>query len=323
MSPQVQEQLAALVRPRPAEVLQAKTVMISILGTGSRTTASALIEAAITDAGSELHPRRGQFVQLWDIERDPAARLDPDEPLIRMQRLRLAAEEALAELELDEVVQPMKSPASPGDVMIPAGAMSGGGGWSGAAHLTADRPALAEAYRLTRRMINAPELGPLVAGLDPAGFADLLGPRGQRCFREALRAFERGLYLSAANMLAAASEAAWYALARAARDGGDARLEKPLDEDNTVKVIALVAERLKSVPRSRSAVDELVTQAAHLRDLRNYAVHPRPDSDRHLEAQLSEIGMLALLTTGHRYLIRLSDIGQAANLTPIEADAEV
>ncbi len=102
-----------------------------------------------------------------------------------------------------------------------------------------------------------------------------------------------GLYPSAANMAGAASGAAWYTLATALLPT-EPRLERPLAGDGTAKIIQLVVERLRGAPRSSATVNELVSQAAHLRDVRNYGIHPRGEADAHLEDLFTETSCLAL-----------------------------
>ena len=57
----------------------------------------------------------------------------------------------------------------------------------------------------------------------------------------------------------------------------------------------------------RATVDELHAQAALLRQLRNYGVHPRPDETDHLDRYFSDSGAALLLMETYTYLTRLSD----------------
>jgi hypothetical protein len=309
-------QLDQVVRPTTAEILRAKTVVLARIRDGDRIGVPELVRTVVEDGGGVDEPAaRDRFIQMHDLVRDPSLSLDRTEPLILAARLRLAAEEAIAELAVDGVITATHPSAQPGDVMLPVGDMAGGSGWQGGHYVRVDRPLLATSYRLERRHRSDAALMELAASLDTSAFGDLLGDRGQRCFEEAVRAFHRGLYLPAANLAAVASEAAWYTIANAAA-ATDARLEKPLEDDNTAKVIQLAAEILRRAPRSATAVNELQSQATHLRDLRNYAVHPRPEADAHLEANLTEVGCLALLGMTVRYLSRLRAAAMAAGILP-------
>lgn len=78
-------------------------------------------------------------------------------------------------------------------------------------------------------------------------------------------------------------------------------------------MVQLTAEILRRPKGAGIGINELETQMAHLRDLRNYAVHPRPAEDAHLEANFTEVGCLALLSTTVRHLARLRSAAQAAN----------
>jgi hypothetical protein len=318
VSDQVAAQLDALVRPTAGDVLQAKRVVLGRLSDGERVSADELRRAVVADGGGIDQPDRDAFIQLHDVLRDPSVTLDRTEPLIVRVRLELAAEEAIAELAVDGVAIAAESPGQPGDVSLPVGDMAGGSGWRGGHYVRVARQLLAGTYRLERRHAADASLMEMTAALDTAALSDLLADRGQRCFDEAVRAFRRGLYLAAANLAAAASEAAWYTIANVAV-AQDQRLEKPLEDDNTAKLTQITAEILRRAPRSTTIVNELQAQAAHLRDLRNYAVHPRPEADAHLEAHLTEVGCLALLSTTVRYLARLRGAAQAAGVLPVSS----
>jgi hypothetical protein len=82
---------------------------------------------------------------------------------------------------------------------------------------------------------------------------------------EALDAYCRGLFLSAANMLGARSEAPWYTLGRALQGqqpGG--ALGHALDADQTAQVLRLAAEKIVELGggRIRSTVLELQAHEA-------------------------------------------------------------
>lgn len=68
-----------------------------------------------------------------------------------------------------------------------------------------------------------------------------------------------------------------------------------------------VDEVLRQHPPIRDQVAELHAQAALLRQLRNYGVHPRPEAKDHLERYLTDSGAAILLMETHTYLSRLAD----------------
>jgi hypothetical protein len=82
---------------------------------------------------------------------------------------------------------------------------------------------------------------------------DLLGPRGARCLVEGIEAFRRGLYLAAASLAGAASEAAWFSTAETL-PGRSQALDKALVDDQIGPVIKLVAEQLRSVKAVRKSL---------------------------------------------------------------------
>lgn len=115
-------------------------------------------------------------------------------------------------------------------------------------------------------------------------------------FVESLSAFERGLYLSSAALLGVVSEASWYQAAE--RLGKPGKLDEAVRGERTAIVQQLVAAHLRQ-NRTASATtpDELLANAALLRELRNYGVHPaevRDDLERYFGEE--ECGLLLLRT---------------------------
>ncbi|HEX6514900.1 MAG TPA: hypothetical protein VF049_04965 [Nocardioidaceae bacterium] len=301
----VATQLDHLVQPTSAEVLRAKAVAQD----GECASNEQLRRAVVEDGAGKTEPDQHAFIQLHEVIRDRAVELDRAEPLILRARLELAAEEALAELAVDGVI----CGGGLADVTLSVGDITDGGGTRGGYNARVVRPRFEATYRLERRYAAEASLMEVATALDSTTLGDVLGGRGQRCFQEAVRAFRRGLYLAAANLAGVAAEAAWYTIANAAATR-EPRLGGPLRANNTAKVVQLSAEILRQPSGAGIAINELQTQVAHLRDLRNYAVHPRPMEDAHLEANFTEVGCLALLSTTVRHLARLRSAAQAANL---------
>lgn len=135
--------------------------------------------------------------------------------------------------------------------------------------------------------------------------------------QEALDSFRRGLYLSSANMLAAASEAAWYTIGEAISPPSK-QLTEALDAESTAKVVRLTADHLANKGgRVRTVVLELQTNEAYLRTLRNYGLHPRSGTgdDDHEEA-FTETGCALLLMQTRGYLVRLRDVARTTAVLP-------
>jgi len=309
--PRIRDAVQQAIRPSEADVIRARAVVLDLLASSQVAHTEPLVRAVLEDGGVDREPDREAHVHVGEIQRDPGATLDRDEPLLKRERLRTAAYEALAQLAADGILLP--TDPSKSEVDVPTGVMGSGGGWRGGTRVTTDRPEVAGGYRISSRWVTSSAVSEVATLLDARDLLSLLGPRGSRCWEEAVAAFNRHLYLASAGMVGAASEAAWYSLGEAMAD--EHRLAKPLEDDVTVKVIQLVAERLKRAPRSTSSVNELQSQAAHLRDIRNYGLHPRSETDASLEAAFTETGCLVLLMEGRRYLARLMEIAGAAGVT--------
>jgi len=144
----------------------------------------------------------------------------------------------------------------------------------------------------------------MLAGLDA-----ILGRRGMDLVRESRRALHGGLYLASSSLLAAASEAAWFNLARSVPDRG-AKLTSLVDAGRDVsEVIRLTSQYLNALPRSQALITEVVAQAHLFRDIRNYALHPIEDGDdEDRQTWLTESGATLLAIAGRRYFVRLSDL---------------
>jgi len=104
------------------------------------------------------------------------------------------------------------------------------------------------------------------------------GAKVSRVLREAAEAYRRGLYVAAAVLLGVASEAAWVELAVALVDRvADATLKELMNAEKS-HAAALTERCLELLPallRTRQPHEwrRLATDAAHLRDLRDHAVH--------------------------------------------------
>lgn len=165
-------------------------------------------------------------------------------------------------------------------------------------------------WQLSRRATTATTAGhwellgrdDFLEGLEP-----LLGSRGRQCLVEAHAAYRHRLWLAAANLLASASEAAWYALGRAVAVQGSA-LAKAIDDDNTVTVVNRTCERLRELKARPGAVNEVRAHADYLRDVRNYGLHPRELHDADREGPFTEAGCTALFMASRRYFVKLLDL---------------
>jgi hypothetical protein len=116
---------------------------------------------------------------------------------------------------------------------------------------------------------------------------DRFDDRARRCIEEALACYRSDLFLAAANMLGAASEAVWHALAEqivAQGLGGKKlidELAKPFPSIAAVQTNATDDLKGLSAPdflarfsMPRSTLDSLAEVARYWRDVRNFGMHP-------------------------------------------------
>ncbi|MFL6094548.1 MAG: hypothetical protein ACJ71Y_03790 [Blastococcus sp.] len=236
---------------------------------------------------------------------DPSEIVRRDVPQIARARMERAVAQALAELEIEGVLVPIRDVNAQATLHVHSGNTTGG------YQVRAPRPAIADAYELAEsQRTTASEL--LDADLYTADITNLLGDRGVRCVQEAFRANRRGLHLAAINMRGAASEAAWYSLGERLRSHSTS-LARALDDDRTVTVFRQVHEVLIQLRFGRSTrenMDELRSHAVYLRDLRNYGLHPRSSVSSDLEHHFTEHAAALLFMNSHRYFKRLAAIAE-------------
>jgi hypothetical protein len=107
----------------------------------------------------------------------------------------------------------------------------------------------------------------------------VLGQRRIELVRESRRALQRGLFLAASSLLAAASEAAWFNLARGVQNPGAKLLSLVESGRDIAEVIRLTEQHLHDVRARRALVTEVTNQAHLFREVRNYALHPVEEHD--------------------------------------------
>ena len=304
----IEDVLTTIAMPSWPEVLRAKRAILDLLadaephGVGSIQQVLHVIDDVPVHLG---HRPKLEVANVADV----ASVVVPTHPIVAHIRLAWAATEALVDLvSLGVVVEVADSPAYETSHPIIAhdrcniSCQVAGHGFG--VDLRPPFPQLARAYRLTpRHAVQAPwfaEPDLFMADLDGV----FLDDRAKRCIDEALAAFRHGLFLACANLLGAASEAAWYASGERLRQL-DPQLGKALDDDRTAKVIDRVKEVLRQRRSLSSAVDDVGSTAALLRELRNYGAHPRSDETAHLERYFSEASSAILLMETHSYLMRL------------------
>ncbi len=262
------------VVPSRTEVIQAKRHVLEVLEDRAAHRTGVLV---ICLSGQPPSVDRDRLIvpQLDGV----AAALAGDPPSIRWRRLLAAGYEAVAELAGERVIVASREPEN-GEPQEPnlsqyANLVVQYGGGSQQPRLRGALPLLAPAYRLAHHLLDTKAPALFDADLFVGGLDGLeLDSRTRRCIAEALDAYQARLYLACANMLGAAFEGAWYAAGERLRTL-DPRLSGPLDRELTAKLERLVAEIIRRDGKGdKTLADELLSQAALLRELRNYGVHP-------------------------------------------------
>lgn len=304
--------MADALTPTSSDVLAARELMLNRLRNGGTVDARRLQELLCRQVGVSPHTARGEELQITG--RGEEATADLTSALIVRARLSMAVAEAIAELRAHGLITAVVGHEQP-NVSI---SVHHYGSHSGAS-FSMPPPEAQGTYRLLRPYIRQPDFQFFDPDLFSRSADELLGQRGRRCVSEAIAAHRHGLYLTAANMLGAASEAAWFAVGELLRDR-DAKLARELDDDGTVHVIRLAADQLEQMTkRQRSTIADLRVHAAYLRDLRNYGLHPRATSDDDRELAFTEQGSALLLMESRRYFARLREVVVAAGLLPTAA----
>ncbi|MGI5127474.1 hypothetical protein ACQEVB_11750 [Pseudonocardia sp. CA-107938] len=300
-------QLIAAVTPSPADVLIAKRIAFDLLEQRTRLDIDGLFTHLCQQAGVDSHTGNHDHLEVDGVARGLGRHFDPDAPVLVRERLRASAVEAFADLVNHQAIVPIEP-----DFKVRVGIkdLNTRGGTD--IPLPRSRVSVGP-----HRLIGTPagtDFRFFDAELYLDGIDDLLGKRGCRCLGEALDAYRRGLYLSSVNMLGATSEAAWYTIAAAVAQP-PAKLAAAIAGDVTAQVIKLTLDHLHTLPGKKPIVlHELGAHAAHLRDLRNYGLHPRDDEDADMEAAFTEFGCALLLMESRRYLVRLRGVAVDAGL---------
>jgi len=312
-SPELQRRLAVLITPTADELLSARAVILNLLEDGASHHENEFVSAAWRDRGIRVVSSHEPMA----ITSADGTELTGEEPQLAGPRVRYAVRDALAELVRDGEVHATAGNASSVEtdsihIRHVSGSTTTTGGVRVAIHHAALGPSSDCRWRLTHRP-DSPRLKmartDLTTGLD-----DLLGARGLEVLQEAVQCFHRGRFLAAVDLLAAASEAAWFGVASAA-SGADAKLDRLVASG---EMISEVIERTTNVLSARRALsstarNDLRAQAARFRDLRNYGLHPVGDPDQDREGAFTEPGAAVLFITARRYLQQLDDARRAVS----------
>lgn len=310
--------MQAAVTPSEADVLTARGVILSALAAASEPVRRTDFEDAWLAAHSSQRPtgHNARFTaQASDLPGRRLADPDPSDPHLMVVRARHAVSRALGQLTAEgEITRGEGDQYASRGENIPVDYPGGGSSVNVFVH----SPAMGDPGSTARFMPVRParESGDAVSEvLLPvdelvAGLEDILGPRGVTMVRESRRALQRGLYLASSSLLAAASEAAWFNLARAVPEPPNRLAQKIEDGRDVATVIQLCEQKLRDLkPSPGSAmITEVVTSAHMFREVRNYALHPVEAHDQDRETWLTQTGATLLAIAARRYFIKLAEL---------------
>lgn len=300
--------LVELTKPTRVDIIRAKQAILRVLSDGERHQTTELLRVVAEGQGAQpLVELRQLHVDLPSWDAMPTV-VNKDNPAVMTLRADVIGHEALAELAAEGLLV-----AAGGLVPAPDSTPRFGfrvPGLGSSVAVDAPRPApLSTVVWLPHRLRS-----PGVWALEPDTFlADLvpfmLDIRTERCLREALESYRRGVYLAAASLLGAATEGAWFGAAQRLRFASQA-LERVVETDRTAQVQEAVSKVLRDwLPRQRAwEADELAQHAGLMRRIRNYGVHPREDADEGLEVYFQEDRCGLLVLEAHRHLRRLGEL---------------
>lgn len=139
-----------------------------------------------------------------------------------------------------------------------------------------------------------------------AGLTSILGGRGLQLVRESRKALQRGLFVASSSLLAAASEAAWFNLARSVPDPGEKLLRLIDDGRDVAEVIRLTELQLLALKRAGKLVTDHEPGAPLPSHPKLRALHPIDEHDQEREVWLSETGATLLTISARRYFVKMA-----------------
>lgn len=296
---------AEAVAPTGRDLAEVRTIILDVLA-GTPSSSSGDIHQAVLSAHQLTIESATEPLKVDTPHGREVHDIDRSHPAVQSRRLRFATDHVLHELYANGVISPAAGDSyrASGD-SIPARGNSWGGSVQYEHHNTPAPP-----YSRWK-MVGVPSLRAELAREDlPETYLELLGNRGSQVLREAIVAFQRGLFIAAVDLLGAASEAAWFGLGAHLTD--DAKLQRLVAAgDNAAEVIERSADGVaRRNAWNKRGLNDLRSQAAHLRDLRNYGLHPTGEADDDLEQAFTEAGCAVLYLAAPRYFRQLEQIRQ-------------
>ncbi|RIX26481.1 hypothetical protein [Amnibacterium setariae] len=319
MNPDLLPLIEEAVIPAAADLVEARAAILAVLSSQATATQEFFIRHLLERRELTLGTDRDPPLQVQRAA-DGTPQVDRDDPVLVRARIGRAVLEALGVLAADGLImQASGSYYGPGTDSI--GVHDVARGMTGGVTFVTTVPAFGgdgwnSPWRLTR-----PANHPVqeIARLELVdGVEDLLGPRGVTVLREAVRCFQRGLYLAAVDLLAAASEAAWFTLG--SKVEGNAALRRSIRSGRDAgEVIAGTVKALRDGAVLGSTVlTELHARAGHLRELRNYGLHPLGAVREEHEDAFTEAGAALLFMGTRSYFLTLHTALEALQAPPAQ-----
>lgn len=233
--------------------------------------------------------------------------------VIRYVRCLYATQLVVARLAAQGTIVPLDKPGSThAEVRVP---FESGGGMmttSGQLSIAASAVVVPNRFMLTPGLQVTADVPLLASEKWSEGIGPLLTGRLPRLLDEALDAYRRGRYLSAATLIGSVAEGGWTRAGEMLR-GRATKLDDALDEDRIAEVQKRLIELFRA-NKIRSA-DDLSSFATHVRTVRNYGIHPNAADNDAAEQALTEVGCFSLMQRTHSHLISL--LSAVNSLSPV------
>lgn len=314
---EVEEAIVEGCTPTGRDLIEARAAILGSLAMAETCTEREFADRLCRDRGVPLGAQALRIEVHHDGQRYPAP--SADEPALVKARIEYATREALGRLVAEGIVTQAAGDMYHEETRSLRVRLVTSGGSS---ELPVQYPWRAPEFgaspgscrwRLVDRGSARHELAqvPLDAGRE-----ELLGPRGLEVLGEAIACFNRGRFIAAADLLAAASEAAWFGVAAAAH-GRNSSLDRLVESGFEVgQVIRMTSQMLADTRAIPAGVrHDIVAQAARFRDLRNYGLHPVGSPDQEREPAFTETGCAVLFMTAGRYFAQLDEAREALAAT--------
>ncbi|TWD82086.1 hypothetical protein FB561_3212 [Kribbella amoyensis] len=252
--------LEVAVTPTAADVSIARGVILSALESPEPQLLTTFEDAWLEAQGTRRPAERSQYFAAasaapWRRFEDP----EPADPHLMQFRGRHAVRRAVAQLTAVGVLA--RGEGNQYDLQPERLSITYAGGGD-SAPLFVHSPFIADASSTPRFLLVTPEDAGAAEALLPvdemlADLKGILGAQGEQLVRESRKSLQRGLYLSSSSLLAAASEAAWFNLARSIPESGEKLHRLTTEGRDIAEVIRLTEPHLLTLKRSRTLVTEI------------------------------------------------------------------